>query len=521
MNRCMEWIGVGSVGSPSGPHAEGVGSLRVGSRTTFRAVEAPIECRWAFDRGLRSVRSAPRRLTYAPVKRSLPNPRSAAARLLLVLLSVPLVAFAPIRSERLHPTDGPDVDVRISLDDRRVKFSVNANLAFLDEVADVPRELDDQLAEVEEEGAARTLFETLAEANRVTVDGVELDPELEYWRVLPAQPDLIALFPISGAKALVRVRVEYSYPLLAAPRQVGIQWGLFPIDPVIPVAPGGEPETIFVGAQLNAGGYDYPLEFTAEEPEFLWHGELPDEDELFLPVPTATAVRSEPSGVSTFVLVVLALTAAGAGLRFKRPAAGFGVAALLGLAAFLARTGDSIDNALPDVAGAVAIFEPLHQNIYRAFGFDEEERIYDALARSVHGDLLDGLYRQVYRGLIMEEEGGAVSRVQAVRPLEVEVEDIGLLETERPGFTLRTRWQVDGAVFHFGHAHRRTQEYEARYTVARVPGDESDADPVWRIIGNQVLSQEVVATAAGEGEEPVRPDDAGAPGVLMRGSGEL
>ncbi len=108
----------------------------------------------------------------------------------------------------------------------------------------------------------------------------------------------------------------------------------------------------------------------------------------------------------------------------------------------------------------------------------------------MHGDLLDRLYRQVYQSLILHEEGGAVSQVEEVRTVDNRVEQIGLLgEEEWPGFTVHSRWQVDGAVYHWGHSHARTQEYEARYTVARTPTG-------WRIRDHEILAQEVIATSS-------------------------
>ena len=147
---------------------------------------------------------------------------------------------------------------------------------------------------------------------------------------------------------------------------------------------------------------------------------------------------------------------------------------------------------LPSSSEAEQIFLPLHANIYRAFDYTAESDIYDALAQSVDGPLLDTLYNQVYRGLIMQEEGGAVSRVMAVRPVELAVESIGILPDDgRPGFDVLARWQVDGKVTHWGHSHERTNEYQARYTVLQT-------DQGWRIGGSQVQEQlRVSATPEG------------------------
>ena len=61
-------------------------------------------------------------------------------------------------------------------------------------------------------------------------------------------------------------------------------------------------------------------------------------------------------------------------------------------------------------AQALAIFVPLHANIYRAFDYGGESDVYDALAQSVQGELLDRTYRDVRRSLALQEAGGAVDR---------------------------------------------------------------------------------------------------------------
>ena len=123
------------------------------------------------------------------------------------------------------------------------------------------------------------------------------------------------------------------------------------------------------------------------------------------------------------------------------------------------------------------------RNIYRAFDYTDEDAVYDALEQSVDGELLAGLYDEVYRSLVLQEEGGAISKVTAVRHAVIDVEDIGLVGPEkRAGFSLRCEWQVDGAVYHWGHAHTRTNEYIASYTIHA-------GDAGWRIAASQPIEQ--------------------------------
>jgi hypothetical protein len=139
-------------------------------------------------------------------------------------------------------------------------------------------------------------------------------------------------------------------------------------------------------------------------------------------------------------------------------------------------------------AEAMNIFTPLHANIYRAFDYTREGDIYDALARSVDGPMLDSVYNDVYRGLVMQEEGGAVARVRKVSVLETALLD-ARQDSHGPsdGFRVRARWRVEGVVYHWGHSHTRENEYSAEYAVgARSEG--------WRIVDAVPLEQRRIQT---------------------------
>ena len=100
----------------------------------------------------------------------------------------------------------------------------------------------------------------------------------------------------------------------------------------------------------------------------------------------------------------------------------------------------------------------LLRNVYRAFDYHSESDIYDALARSVQGDLLADLYLKIKQGLIMQEQGGAVARVQEVKVIKAEPVE----GKSQNGFAERVTWQVEGTVEHWGHIHLRVNEYSRR-----------------------------------------------------------
>ena len=132
---------------------------------------------------------------------------------------------------------------------------------------------------------------------------------------------------------------------------------------------------------------------------------------------------------------------------------------------------------------AAAIFATLHKNIYRAFDYRQESDVYDALAKSADGPLLGELYLKVRRGLEMQEQGGAVSRVREVKIVSGEKEPAPVAAAaDRRSFDYRCRWTVAGSVEHWGHVHARTNEYEAQFTV------EPRAN-AWKITALEVLNE--------------------------------
>ena len=108
----------------------------------------------------------------------------------------------------------------------------------------------------------------------------------------------------------------------------------------------------------------------------------------------------------------------------------------------------------------------LLNNIYRAFDWRDESVIYDRLALSIAGDLLSDVYLQTRRSMELEGQGGARVKVDAVDILDASPEDV----TESGGFVYRCRWNASGSVGHWGHIHRRTNQYEAVFTVEPIEG---------------------------------------------------
>ncbi len=406
-------------------------------------------------------------------------------------------------AERRHPQDGPDVDLRIDISAEGVRMQLRMNLAFVDEVVPQTRENEDELHAVERDGLRDALLAQVVRDHGVWIDGEQVQPTLRGFDDEPPNPDLLPLFPNAGARALWQVRLDLSYASAAAPEEVRLRWGSYPPDSAI--APRDEaPPVSVIGYLRRSGGPEERLVFTVDEPEHTWSAaSAPPAGARFLPVPGPTrgALHAGRDGlIGTAVLfavsLFLALATVLAGRRTRVV-----VFALLALTLTFAVRGLMGQwRALPELnwpppeEEVLAAFEPLHANIYRAFDFTAEQEIYAALERSVEGALLDELYVEIYSGLVLQEEGGLIARVERVEPLTTEVVEVTGGEGVPRRATVEHAWRVHAALRHWGHSHLRKNRYRARYDL--VPTEAG-----WRIAATLPLEQEREELTPGEGSE--------------------
>jgi len=120
----------------------------------------------------------------------------------------------------------------------------------------------------------------------------------------------------------------------------------------------------------------------------------------------------------------------------------------------------------------------LLHNIYLAFDYRDEEKVYDVLARSAEGDLLTQIYLEMRRGLELQNQGGARVKVKEIELIDLETRPGG-----SGGFVARARWNVAGSVGHWGHVHKRTNQYVAELGIEPVEG-------AWKLTGLELLEEE-------------------------------
>lgn len=319
----------------------------------------------------------------------------------------------------------------------------------------------------------------LAQHINLQVDGVSVTPDLE--RIHFLRRNLRASTVINPAEELnlggAILGAVYVYRTEGLPHEASISWGLFPSkEPRVRSAATDETGPL-------------PSILTPEDNILVW--------ENFLLKPTipkliAIDLPLKPlqwsfSVVSVFCLVGLAVVLV-ITIKRRHPSKLLIVAAIL-LAGFIAarpytRTSIAVPYAkaapLPDDE-ANFVISTLLKNVYVAFDFREEDKIYDTLARSADGDLLTKIYLETKKSLELQNQGGARVKVKNVELIESTREK----ELEEGGFITRCKWNVRGSVGHWGHIHQRTNQYEAKIHVKIVDGE-------WKITDLELLQEERV-----------------------------
>ncbi|MEX1023913.1 MAG: hypothetical protein WD226_02445 [Planctomycetota bacterium] len=315
--------------------------------------------------------------------------------------------------------DGPDVDLWIELEADVVRVTLAPNLAYLDATLETARENPDFVHPIEAPGLRDALLEYWTEELVVVIDGIRVAPRDAGFLVLEADPSLLPMFPRLGRRALTRVEHQLEYPCKQRPARIEWTWPAFPDDPQNPRVEGGF-EPLEINGRLLALERESLLQFSQRDPRFVWVRDEAERDGEPLPVPPPRHVAPQFPVGSLVAFLVGALTAL---VLVRKSALGAGLLLIVsGGVAFALRPGDAPPAfRVPDEAAALAVFEPLHANLYRAFDYTSEDAIYDALARSAEGPLLDRLYQDVFASLELAEDGGARSFVRSVDPLETRV----------------------------------------------------------------------------------------------------
>ncbi|OAI57109.1 hypothetical protein AYO49_02750 [Verrucomicrobiaceae bacterium SCGC AG-212-N21] len=313
----------------------------------------------------------------------------------------------------------------------------------------------------------------------VKVNGVDQPLDLTASTVLRGMPGNSDVIPPNEAvgvmDAMLGLTWECSAP--ADIKQVEIEWKKFG-----PAAPG-VPVTVSYGPIFEHG-----MVLNAAAPTGTWknNGSLPPARALATvpPLPAKPAFDL-PLGSMIWVLLVGVLIWQKRWYSPKAPKmAGLASLALvLGAAALwpvleVSVPAPWIKKETLGVSDAQEVLQALLRNTYRAFDQRDESAVYDVLARSIHGNLLERLYVQTARALALEAQDGTRAKVS---DLAVDVDSVNLLPNS-DGFVATGQWTAFGRVGHWGHMHNRINKYKANMTVEPVDG-------AWKLTGLEVLEE--------------------------------
>ncbi len=386
------------------------------------------------------------------------------------------------RRELLGITSFGSIYTFFYVEETEVRHELLLPLATLETWVPIERKRPSVVTVEEQDAAIEAIFEFFSEHNPILVDGIEVKAQLERVDFFDLEYKDLATKPPrrSIPSYAARIGIILEYPTKGVPDEVQMTWDLFSRD------------VREVRTNLIAWEKGTRIDLTENTPTLTWKNPgrpplpsitsidaPPPPDPLRLPVVSVAALLGLP-----FVLIVIGVRKSG------WSSLGIAVAVLVAVGA-VGLVGPRVDVAdprlpapeAPPVADADRILGSLHKNIYRAFDYRNESDIYDALGRSVDGELLSDLYLGIREGLEMQEQGGAVARVDTVEIEGMAPTDLANDVRDRRAFQRQVQWKVSGSVEHWGHIHSRTNRYDASFLV-------EPRDDAWKITGMKVDQQE-------------------------------
>lgn len=389
--------------------------------------------------------------------------------------------FEKQREATLGITSYSSVYSFIYIDPTEIRHEILIPLATLKTILPVKHN-DPAFVEIEEQEAIRTLIrDWLKSENPVVINGAKVLPEftrIDFYSLnlsdfaAQAAPQRVSL-----ASGRVGIIMTYRTPDDVI-RDAAVSWNLY--YSTLTKIPA-----VVIGFPDRMDRFEFSRFNKAEDNTLTWKCR---EEDLPKPVQLVTnGIPTKPTlwiPVATLMLAAVALVS----LKIRKPAARWAVVLLCVIGSIVSwkSFGVTIDHPFKQpkpvpATEAKELFSSLHRGMYRSLDFGSEERIYDVLATSVDGKLLESLYLQLRKSLELREQGGAVARIR-----EITYDESDLVSDKQttawPGFEMHAKWTVAGTVEHWGHVHERQNQFDA--IVAIEP-----RDGAWKITRMDVTGQ--------------------------------
>ena len=338
----------------------------------------------------------------------------------------------------------------IYLNDREVRHEILVPLLTFEEWLPIKRANPEFLEVAEQDAMRGQIAEWFRNRNPVEIDGIPVKPVLQRLQFfgLDIQDFAQNAEPRRISAYQARLGIILSYPAKAPPNRVNLTWEVFQES---------APFLRSIVYDRNAN----PTEefFVKDQPDFEWirEGETPAVASFqtdWTPIQSKRKISNVSYGLIGIAFAGGAFTWM---LYRNHPQCiprSLGVAGIWLIGAFMFKDHVPVANRplAPDFTKHTIT---LLQNIYRAYDYGDQSDVYDALAHSVNGPLLDELFLKIQSGLRMQEQGGAIANVQEVRIVSIKP------ALDNPE-SLDCKWNVTGTVEHWGHIHTRENQYSAR-----------------------------------------------------------
>ena len=314
----------------------------------------------------------------------------------------------------------------------------------------------------------------LTKRNPLKIDGTLSEPassRAEFLNIAPTGLQVLEDAKLLDVSTAI-IGVILSYPIKRLPQHVSVEWELFnnriekiPTTTMDPVGP-------------------MPSFVTADDSTIEWQNFLLKyEEPTVLPIVFDDG-RSIGVPAVSLALVILCF---GAGVLAIRPKLlpRRGWVSLLVLSAVVAVL--SIRIAVVEVENPLAgpwdkdtstqIVMQMLENVNSAFVEINPGALRQALEVIVDGDRLEDIETELVRALAIKVPGGGIARVNTIENLVLK--DIAGLP-DVSGFRALAEWTARASAGHWGHAHRRTIQFQALMELAEIEG-------VWKLIGLTVI----------------------------------
>lgn len=342
------------------------------------------------------------------------------------------------------------------VDPYEIRHEMLVRIKDLEDWIEMDFEIDDIITIAELDSVKKLVADFLITKNKLTADGIAIPPILDKVNFVEVKLSGIQILekpkdlPFSSAI----IGVIFVYPHDSLPNKVTINWDMWSDNlervPCVMTDPVGP----------------MPYDLVQGDTALVWINYLKNYE---LPIVTKVNIKqasvSYPVFTVLFLLGLITLVVRTLKKKKKWRWQRVSVAVLLLFSATLlypfwltTKIPFAQKKSFSKPQASVLVADLLH-NTYRAFDFREESDVYDKLEMCNTGDLLADIYIQTKQSMVLESQGGIQVKLKSVDIIDVK--EVDMKDMAKDAMAFQCEWIVDGDVGHWGHIHKRINQYQA------------------------------------------------------------